>query len=128
MTADHAANRPHALVVEDDHTLAGALVSGLERLGYHAHGAHTLAEATHWLQSGRAAVLVCDARLPDGDGATLLDHPAAAGACTMMITGVATRPLTARCRQLGAHLLVKSGALWKQMEPLIESHATRRAA
>jgi len=60
------------LILEDDIQLQEIFQRALKRFGYQTVSAHTLAEGRQALSGGMFDVLLCDMRLPDGDGLTLL--------------------------------------------------------
>lgn len=117
-----------ALVVDDDVSLVQALVSNLKKLGVMAVGCANRVAAMEWLGKNKPHLVIVDVKLPDGDGIELTTHPATEDACVVVITGVADSRLALRCQQNEAHLFVKSGHLWKQMEPVLRQHLTRLAA
>ncbi|HJK96662.1 MAG TPA: response regulator [Polyangiaceae bacterium LLY-WYZ-14_1] len=57
------------LIVEDEASLAEALVELLRAEGFPARAVGSLAAARRALDKSRPRVVVCDVRLPDGDGA-----------------------------------------------------------
>lgn len=117
-----------ALVVDDDVSLVQVLVSNLKKLGIAAVGRANHVTATEWLGKNKPHLVIVDVKLPDGDGVELATHPAAEDACVVVITGVADSRLALRCQQNEAHLFIKSGHLWRQMEPVLRQHLTRLAA
>lgn len=118
----------NALVVDDDPSLVQAMVSNLRKLGVAAVGCAGRVAALEWLGRNRPDLMIVDVKLPDGDGMSLTGHPSLDGACVVVITGLADSRLALRCQQNQAHLFIKSGHLWKQMEPVLRQHLTRRAA
>jgi DNA-binding response OmpR family regulator len=58
------------LVVEDDPSIRCAMERGFRRAGYHAEFATNLQEGLSKLD--RHSLVLCDLRLPDGSGITLL--------------------------------------------------------
>ena len=62
------------LLVEDDTALTTLIVDELESEGWHLATAATLAEARGWLAEHQAAVVICDLRLPDGNGMQLIEE------------------------------------------------------
>jgi two-component system response regulator PilR (NtrC family) len=116
-----------ALVVDDDAALVEALVANLTKLGVAAVGCTNRVAAIEYLGRNSPAILIVDVKLPDGDGVELTRHPGVSGACVFVITGVADSRLALRCQQNHAHLFIKSGHLWKQMEPVLRQHLSRAA-
>ncbi|MCH8206426.1 MAG: response regulator [Chloroflexi bacterium] len=64
--------RQTVLVVEDDTTLAVAVLMALEQAGYEAHTAHTIAAGLTIARRRYPDLLVLDMILPDGSGWSLL--------------------------------------------------------
>jgi DNA-binding NtrC family response regulator len=62
------------LVVEDDANLRGLLQEELERLGHRVVAADGETRARSMLDADAPMLVVCDLRLPDGDGMQLLEH------------------------------------------------------
>ncbi len=60
------------LILEDDIQLQEIFQRALRRFGYQTVSAHTLAEGRQALSAGVFDILLCDMRLPDGEGLTLL--------------------------------------------------------
>lgn len=58
----------HVLLVEDDHTIAIYLKSGLQENGYAVDCAYTGYEALEWAKSGAFDLIVLDILLPPPDG------------------------------------------------------------
>lgn len=63
----------HILLVEDDRFLRDQLEAALHGKGYSVAGAESLAEGLALAREQIPAVVVCDVRLPDGDGRSLLE-------------------------------------------------------
>ncbi|MDM8548105.1 sigma-54-dependent transcriptional regulator [Candidatus Venteria ishoeyi] len=61
------------LVIEDDALLNTILADSLQRMGYVARNASTLAEARHALNEIEPILAILDARLPDGEGVDFLE-------------------------------------------------------
>lgn len=64
-------DRMQVLVIEDDEIMLLSLVDRLKLEGIEAVGAPTLKEARWWLGTGGMDLVVCDIRLPDGQGSDL---------------------------------------------------------
>jgi DNA-binding response OmpR family regulator len=62
------------LICEDDHDVANLLKLLLERAGFPADVAYTLAEARRMLRERPYAALTLDLIMPDGDGLGLLNE------------------------------------------------------
>lgn len=62
------------LVLEDDPQLREILERALTRYGYQPVTAGSLAEGDEKVSEGPYAALLCDMRLPDGDGLTFLKN------------------------------------------------------
>jgi DNA-binding response OmpR family regulator len=69
------------MVVEDDPASRNALVMLLQHFGFETFYATTVAEAMQML-SRRPAVMILDLMLPDGNGASVLEHVRHAGLAT----------------------------------------------
>jgi DNA-binding response OmpR family regulator len=84
------------LVVEDDEDCRELYKLALERAGFVAHPAATVAEARAILATVRPQVLIADYELPDGTGADLLKLcEAAKPRVTILLTGHRTRDVNA---------------------------------
>jgi len=60
------------LIVEDDPGLRASMERSLTRRGHEVHGASTVAEARHHLQTREVDLVLVDIRLPDGSGMEVL--------------------------------------------------------
>lgn len=102
---------PRILVVDDDTSLRTALFRGLDRKGYQVITAASKAEALQLGQSERPADLVlCDLRLPDGDGIDFMTEFKRVNPSTMFIvlTGFGTIDAAVRATKGGAeHFITK---------------------
>jgi DNA-binding NtrC family response regulator len=102
---------PRILVVDDDTSLRTALFRGLDRKGYQVITAASKAEALQLGQSERPADLVlCDLRLPDGDGIDFMTEFKRVNPATMFIvlTGFGTIDAAVRATKGGAeHFITK---------------------
>lgn len=67
------------LLIEDNGRLAGLLIAGLERRGFHCDRAETLVIATEAVAAQVHDVLIVDRGLPDGDGIAWLRDMRRAG-------------------------------------------------
>ncbi len=66
----------HILIVEDEAVIRRALRRLLEREGYRVTEADSLAQARSLTPQAHFALLICDLRLPDGEGVSLIaDYP-----------------------------------------------------
>lgn len=75
------------LLVEDDEAVRITLCEGIELEGYAVDSVESCAEALAALGRERYAVLVTDARLPDGSGRDLARQAIAAGAKVVLLSG-----------------------------------------
>src|SRR5437868_2011839 len=87
-----------ALVVEDDHVLANAMVGYLRDIGFSARNAHTVREARIQLNAAQFDVLVLDLTLPDAFGDELLRELAASptAPATVLVSGFPLAPVVAK--------------------------------
>ena len=70
---DDRAKRPlRILLVDDDHATVRALVRLLSQAGHQVHGAQRFGTAMDLARDGRYEALLCDIRLPEGDGYAVL--------------------------------------------------------
>ncbi len=60
------------LILEDEENLQEIFTRALRRAGHETVSAYTLAEGRRCLQESAFDILLCDMRLPDGDGLMLL--------------------------------------------------------
>jgi DNA-binding NtrC family response regulator len=102
---------PRILIVDDDTSLRTALFRALDRKGYQVITAACKAEALQLGQSDRPADLVlCDLRLPDGDGIDFMTDFKRINPATMFIvlTGFGTIDAAVRATKGGAeHFITK---------------------
>jgi len=102
---------PRILVVDDDTSLRTALFRALDRKGYQVITAASKAEALQLGQSERPADLVlCDLRLPDGDGIDFMTEFKRVNPSTMFVvlTGFGTIDAAVRATKGGAeHFITK---------------------
>lgn len=102
---------PRILIVDDDTSLRTALFRALDRKGYQVITAASKAEALQLGQSERPADLVlCDLRLPDGDGIDLMTEFKKINPASMFIvlTGFGTIDVAVRATKGGAeHFITK---------------------
>lgn len=102
---------PRIMIVDDDTSLRTALFRALDRKGYQVITAASKSEALQLGQSERAADLVlCDLRLPDGDGVDFMtefkrNHPST---LFVVLTGFGTIDAAVRATKGGAeHFITK---------------------
>ncbi len=102
---------PRILIVDDDTSLRTALFRSLDRKGYQVITAATKSEALQLGQSERPADLVlCDLRLPDGDGIDFMTEFKRVNPATLFIvlTGFGTIDAAVRATKGGAeHFITK---------------------
>lgn len=92
------------LIVDDDVTFALMLATWLGKKGFDTATAATLEAARRRLADEIAEVVLCDMRLPDGDGTDLLEWMArnAIRIPVIVMTGYAEIGNAVRCMKLGA--------------------------
>ena len=102
---------PRILIVDDDTSLRTALFRALDRKGYQVITAASKQEALQLGQSERSADLIlCDLRLPDGDGIDFMtefkrNHPTC---LFIVLTGFGTIEAAVRATKSGAeHFITK---------------------
>lgn len=102
---------PRILIVDDDTSLRTALFRALDRKGYQVITASSKTEALQLGQSERPADLVlCDLRLPDGDGIDFMTEFKRSNPNTLFIvlTGFGTIDIAVRATKNGAeHFVTK---------------------
>lgn len=102
---------PRILIVDDDTSLRTALFRSLDRKGYQVITASSKTEALQLGQSERPADLVlCDLRLPDGDGIDFMTEFRRVNPATLFIvlTGFGTIDAAVRATKGGAeHFITK---------------------
>lgn len=102
---------PRILIVDDDTTLRTALFRALDRKGYQVITAATKQEALQLGQAERSADLVlCDLRLPDGDGIDFMTEfkRTNTAALFIVLTGFGTIDAAVRATRSGAeHFITK---------------------
>lgn len=99
-----ALGQPLQLLLVDDHEdTARALGSLLQRMGHSVQRAHTMDQAREQIASTAFDVVLCDLRLPDGNGLELIDELVKKrGIPTIALSGLGTRGDMARTREAGA--------------------------
>ena len=101
----------HVLLVEDSALVVGALRVLLEDGGYRVSAAGTVRGALAAAAEAPPDVMLLDLTLPDGDGLSVLERLAAAGAAprvTVAVTGRDEPEVRARCLAAGCReVLVK---------------------
>lgn len=99
------------LIVEDSELTAAALRVLFEANGYDVAVARSVVDAIHACARDAPEVMLLDLTLPDGDGLTVLQHVAAAGAVlprTIALTGHDDDDTRDRCIDAGcADVLLK---------------------
>ena len=60
------------LVIEDDENLRTSIVSNLEEEGYEAYGVSNAEKSLQKIQSSQFEIILCDLKLPDMDGLSLI--------------------------------------------------------
>ncbi|GAB4526899.1 MAG: hypothetical protein Fur0018_12320 [Anaerolineales bacterium] len=96
------------LILEDDNSLQEIFTRTLHRAGHETVSAYNLAEGRRSLQEDTFDILLCDMRLPDGDGLTLLrefqDDLRAAG--TRVVVVSAEPQYTSMSEELGVEFFL----------------------
>jgi CheY-like chemotaxis protein len=98
------------LVVDDHRNTRLALAASLDALGFHADVADGQGEAVARLQEAHYDWVVCDVRMPDGDGLAVAGVARTGGGHTgvILMTACDLSPLEhARAEALGVQLLIK---------------------
>lgn len=75
----------HILLIEDEHTIATYLKSGLEENGYAVDTAYTGVEALEWAKGGTFDLIVLDIVMPPPDGLTVCRELRAMGHTTPIL-------------------------------------------
>ena len=75
------------LLVEDDEAVRATLCEAIQLEGYAVDCVASCADAQAALGRGRYALLITDARLPDGSGRDLASEAVAAGARVILLSG-----------------------------------------
>ncbi len=121
MTADK-----HILLVDDDERLRIAAGKVLSGTGYHVTGAASGGEALEQMKQAGFALVICDLRLPDGDGIGLLKQARELLPETevVMITGHGSIEQAVEAMRLGAYDFIQkpldSTALLKTVAKALE--------
>ena len=99
----------HILVVDDDELVRNGTASLVRAWGCEVSSAGELAEARGLLASGRYDLVVCDYRLPDGNGLALADGVDASGThpAFILISGDTSPDVLKQVAERGVHLLHK---------------------
>jgi len=91
------------LIVEDDAAARGSLRTWIERQGYDAREAGSLAEARNALAARRADLVLVDLELPDGSGLELASELRdVADTDAVIVSGKATVEAAIEALRLGA--------------------------
>ncbi len=121
---------PRILIVDDDTSLRTALFRALDRKGYQVITASTKNEALQLGQSERPADLVlCDLRLPDGDGIDFMTEFKRNNPTSLFIvlTGFGTIDIAVRATKHGAeHFVTKPFELNEIMNLIDKTLAHKR--
>ena len=126
------------LIVDDDITFALMLRTWLSKRGFEVAAVSTVAAARKSLSEGEFSLVLCDMRLPDEDGISLLQWMAGEGvtAPVIVMTSYADIQNAVRCMKLGARdyvakpvnpdeLLKKIG---EALEPSTDAEPTGKSA
>ena len=88
----------YAVVLEDDETLANALVRVVSSLGYDVGVAGTIAKARELLTVREPAIMLVDVNLPDGDGLEFMAELQASRRLNfVVITGDSSQQVAVKC-------------------------------
>lgn len=88
----------YAVVLEDDDTLAAALVRVVASLGYDVDSAGTIGRARELIAAREPAIMLVDVTLPDGDGLEFMaELQAALRMNFVVITGDASQQVAVKC-------------------------------
>lgn len=107
------------LVVEDDEDCRELYKLALERAGFVAHLAGTVAAARAIVRTVRPQVLIADYALPDGTGADVLELcKAAAPKVCILLTGHRTKDVQAS----GFHIALRKPIVGDELIAVIKAH------
>ncbi len=125
MTESTATRAKLILVVDDEPAVVQALAKRCELLGLEVCEAHNAVEAMAAInqQEVRPSLLLVDYNMPGADGLTLCDmlktHEGLSSLPVILLTGYDDEDTRRRCRDAGAHYVLKDVDSWKNLEPLI---------
>ena len=94
----------HVLIIDDEPALREILGSAVARAGYSVDLADTAKQAAMKLARGDVDVALCDIKLPDGNGITILRDTIASGIDTafIMVTGFGSMETAVDALRAGA--------------------------
>jgi two-component system response regulator AtoC len=93
------------LIVEDDASLSDALKTSVEGAGYHAQTAPSLQAGVASIRSQPFDIVLCDLRLPDGDGLGFIKtaRESAPNCSTVLMTAFGSHDLALQALREGAY-------------------------
>jgi len=117
-------NGKHVMIVDDDPALVSALVTRCEQAGLRTTGLSDGADAVAAIARLEPDLVILDINMPGRDGVwvcnALAANPQLAPIPVVILSGRDDEETIDRCRELGAHYLLKGGDVWFFLEPLIE--------
>ena len=117
------ANGKTVLIADDDPAVTKSLSIRLEALGLTTIRSPDAMHALHGAHRFSPDLIIVDMDMPSGSGLAICEmlsaDPQRAGTPAIIYTGSTDEQMIARCRQLGAHYVLKSPDGWQELKPLI---------
>lgn len=111
------------LIADDDSTLVRILEHRFKALGAQTHGCHDAMHALMLIHRDPPDLVLLDITMPAGNGLAacemLAEDPRLRDIPVIIMTGHANEQTAERCNALGATYIVKTGDVWKRLEPLV---------
>jgi len=117
------------LVVDGDHAVRDALVTGLRFVGFEAHGADGTAAARDWLSSAAVDVVVLSDELPDGAPGELVPaHTSRTGAVVLVMANGAANRFSNYRADATLRRPISVGRVVEEVESLLRSRTEKPGA
>lgn len=115
--------RKTILIADDDMFLADILVERCRSLGLVADVAYSATSALGKIEEMEPDVVILDIEMPYGNGLSVCEmmatHEGLSTIPVIILTGRSDRETIRRCHAVGAYYVVKKGAIWPHIEPLL---------
>ena len=111
------------LIVDDDFEITQTLVMRFERLGMTALRTSDALQLLYGVHKVKADLVVLDVNMPTGNGLALCEmlngDESLAGLPVIVYTGSSSEVTVGRCRELGAHYVLKAPHSWPAIEEIV---------
>ena len=113
------------LIADDDFALTQAISMRFQAIGYIAMRSPDAMHALYGVQKINPDLIIMDVNMPGGNGMAvcemLASDPRHANIPMIIHTGSSDEQLKQRCKDLGAHYLLKSPSAWDDLNHLVSS-------